>query len=147
MEDVPPKANWNPVNIRFALWEISCQVIEDNWLSGVGIGHLDETFKDYYTRNKFEFGLSNHFNSHNQFLQTFIILGISGFIVLVFVFLTSFKLALVKKDVLMFVFFSTFLLFSISESTLTVNKGVVFFSFFLSFFTFLPEKSSIYLTK
>ncbi len=147
MEDISPASNWNPVNLRLALWEISFQIIRDNWLTGVGFSHMDETLKDYYTRNNFEFGLSNHFNPHNQFLQTFIILGIAGFVLLVFIFLTSFKLALAKKDVLMIVFLSTFLLFSISESTFTVNKGVVFFSFFLSFFTFLPEKSTIYLIK
>ncbi len=147
MEDIPPAANWNPVNLRLALWEISSQIIRDNWLAGIGISRMDETLQDYYSRNNFEFGLSNHFNPHNQFLQTFIILGIVGFALLVFIFLTSFKLALSKKDVLMTVFLSTFFLFSISESTFAVNKGVVFFSFFLSFFTFLPEKSTIYLSK
>ncbi len=147
MDDVPPAANWNPVNLRLAIWEISFQVIEDHWLKGVGLSRLNKTMDDYYMRNDFEFGLSNHFNPHNQFLQTFVILGFAGFILLIFIFLSSFKLALSKKDVLMIVFLSTFFLFSISESTLAVNKGVVFFSFFLSFFTFLPEKASAYLVK
>ena len=140
MEELPPVANWNPVNLRLAQWEIATQIIRDNWFLGVGPGNLNAVLQDYYERNKFHFALTSHFNPHNQFLQTFIVLGVIGFLFHILLFIVSYRKAFRHHDLIMLVFISTFLLFSVSESIFSVNKGVVFFSFFLSLFSYMPKK-------
>lgn len=140
----PGGGEWNGINLRLAKWHVAKLAIMDNWLVGVGPGNTTPTLNTYYEKVGFSYALQQHYNPHNQFLQTFLGLGIGGFTILIIVFIVSIKHSLVKKDAVMFLFISSFLLFSLSESTLAVNKGIVFFSIFLSFFSYLPYKSSDY---
>jgi len=141
----PGGGEWNGINLRLAKWHVAKLAIKDNWLIGVGPGKTISTLDTYYEKVGFTYALQLHFNPHNQFLHTFLTLGIIGIIILIVVFSVSIRHSLNKKDFVMFLFIISFLLFSISESTLAVNKGIVFFSIFLCFFSYLPKKSSYYL--
>ena len=102
---------------------------------------------EFYKKVGFNYALSLHYNPHNQFLHTFLTLGVFGVTLLIYLFWTSLVSSIRKKDVIMLLFLISFLLFSMSESTLSVNKGIVFFSVLLSFFSYLPKKSSYYLNE
>jgi O-antigen ligase len=141
----PGGGEWNGVNLRLAKWDVAILAIKDHWLIGVGPGNTTPTMDTYYEKIGFNYALQLHYNPHNQFLQTFLALGMIGFLILVAVFSIAIWYSLRKKDSVMFLFLISFLLFSMSESTLAVNKGIVFFSVFLSFFSYLPNKSSSYL--
>jgi O-antigen ligase len=141
----PGGGEWNGFNLRLAKWHVAKLAIKDNWLIGVGPGNTTPTLDTYYEKIGFTYALQLHYNPHNQFLQTFLALGIVGVLILIMVFLASIRHSLNKKDSVMFLFIMSFLLFSMSESTLAVNKGIVFFSIFLCFFSYLPKKSSDYL--
>jgi len=144
MEDEYPHANWNALNLRLAKWDIALQVLNDHWMFGVGPGRIMETLDSYYEKNNFYFALKNHYNPHDQFFHTFIVLGISGFALLISIFIVAGKIVVDRTDILMAIFLFTFTLFSLTESTLVVNKGVIFFCFFLSFFSYLKLKSKDY---
>ena len=141
MTEEPPYGNWNPVNLRLAQWEVGSQIVTRNWLVGVGPGNSERVLKDYYEKNGFTFALVSNFNAHNQFLESFISLGIFGLLLNVLLYVVPFRRAWIRHDVIMLAFVSTFFLFSISESIFSVNKGVVFFTFFLGIFAFAPWKS------
>lgn len=140
----PGGGEWNGINLRLAKWNVAKLAIKDNWLIGVGPGNTTPTLDGYYEKVGFSYALQQHYNPHNQFLQTFLALGIVGVLILILVFFVSIRHSLNKKDSVMFLFVISYLLFSMSESTLAVNKGIVFFSFFLSFFSYLTYKSSDY---
>ena len=142
MQDNPPRGNWNALNLRLAKWDVAAQIISNHWVLGVGPGNLEETLDIYYEQNSFKFALLHHFNPHNQFFNTFIVTGIIGFIILILLFWSLFKIAFAKNDLIMLMFLGTFLLFSLSESTLVVNKGIVYFGFLCCIFSYLPENSS-----
>ncbi len=144
MEDEYPNANWNALNLRLAKWDISLQVLNENWLFGVGPGRINQTMDSYYEKNNFYFALENHYNPHNQFFHTFIVLGITGIIFLLSIFINAAQMAVKRKDILMAIFLFTFFLFSVTESPLAVNKGVIFFSLFTSFFSYLKLRSTDY---
>jgi len=141
----PGGGEWNGINLRLAKWHVAKLAIKDNWVIGVGPGNTTSTLDTYYEKVGFTYALQLHYNTHNQFLQTFLALGMLGVLILFVLFSIAIWHSLNKKDSVMFLFIISFLLFSISESTLTVNKGIVFFSIFLCFFSYLPEKSSYYL--
>jgi O-antigen ligase len=141
----PGGGEWNGINLRLAKWHVAKLAIKDNWLIGVGPGNTIPTLDIYYEKVGFAYALQLHYNPHNQFLHIFLTLGIIGILILIVLFSVSIRHSLNKKDLVMFLFIISFLLFSITESTLAVNKGIVFFSIFLCFFSYLPKKSSYYL--
>jgi len=145
MEDEYPDANWNSLNLRLAKWEISRQVLREAWLFGVGPGNIIEVLDTYYEKNNFHFALQQHYNPHNQFLHTFIVLGISGLAILLGIYFKAYEIAFRRRDVLFGIFIFIFTIFSLSESILAVNKGVVFFCFFMNVFSYLKTKTSGYL--
>lgn len=130
----PGGGEWNGINLRLAKWDVAKLAIKDNWLIGVGPGNTVSTLDTYYEKVGFTYALQLHYNPHNQFLHTFLTLGIIGVLLLTVLFLLSILTSAKKKDSVMFLFIISFLLFSLSESTLAVNKGIVFFSIFLCFF-------------
>ena len=138
--------NWNPLNIRLAISEISTKVIKDHWLLGVGPSNMRDIMDSYYTKYNFVFGMNNHLHPHNQYIHSFIVLGIGGLIVLVLFTFSAYRISVRRKDKLLGSLTILFLLFSLTDSTLSVNKGIMFFSFFFSFLTYIRPSSILALT-
>lgn len=68
---------------RITMWEITGDIIRDNWMAGVGFGHIPfkETFETYIRTMP-------TFHAHNTYLQTASEIGIPGLLVfLAFLFL------------------------------------------------------------
>lgn len=141
----PGGGDWNAVNLRLAKWHVANIAIRNHWIWGVGPGNTIKTMDKYYEDVGFVYALQLHYNPHNQFLHTFLTLGVFGVATLIGLFLYSLIFAVKRNDNIMVLFLISFLLFSLSESTLVVNKGIIFFTLFLTFFSYLPEKTSYYL--
>ncbi|NNF21479.1 MAG: O-antigen ligase family protein [Saprospiraceae bacterium] len=135
------ESNWNPMNIRLAIWENSLEVIGDHWLLGVGPANMTEVLDSYYGKNNFVFGSLDHLNSHNQFLHSFIVLGICGFVVLLLLVFSLTRDSIKRKDLVMASLLTIFVLFSLTASTLSVNKGIMFFSFFFSLLIYMEPRA------
>lgn len=78
-------------NYRIRMWKITLEVIKDNWLVGVGFGHLP--FKaafETYTRTM------PTYHAHNTYLETMAEMGILGFIVFISFLFVLFKYAIKK---------------------------------------------------
>lgn len=141
----PGGGEWNAINLRIAKWHVAKQAIAEHWALGVGPGNTISTLDYYYKKAGFDYALQLHYNPHNQFLHTFLTVGVLGVSLLITIFTISLIQAIKKKDSIMMLFIISFMLFSMSESTLAVNKGIVFFTLFLSLFSYLPKKTSDYL--
>lgn len=133
--------NWNPLNIRLAILEVSLKVIKEHWVLGVGPANMKEVLDSYYDKYNFVFGKLDHFHPHNQYIHTFIVLGIGGFIVLMLFTFNICKKSFKSKDMVLGSLTILFILFSLTDSTLSVNKGIMFFSFFFSFLTYLKPRA------
>ncbi len=141
----PGGGNWNVFNLRKAKWDVASEAIADYWLWGTGPANMQDILDDYYARNLFINALQHHYNPHNQLLQSFLTLGIAGGLIIFFIFAFSFWQAVKKHDVVWLLFLLAFGLFSITESTLEVNKGIVLFAFATSLFSYQPQRSGFYL--
>jgi O-antigen ligase len=140
----PGGGNWNAINLRLAKWHAASLAVSEHWVLGVGPGNTAAIIDDIYSRIGFEYALQLHYNAHNQFLQTFLALGIFGITVFAGLIIIILINGLLKQDIVLLIFILSLGLFSISESILAVNKGIVFFALFTSIFSFLPERLSHY---
>jgi O-antigen ligase len=117
-------------NTRIKIWEKSVGQIKEHFLFGVGPGDTRASLN--FMNN--EHGVDVQLNAHNQYLETFISLGLLGFSLLISILIIPMIIAFRKKNALL-----TLLLFIISfnalfESVLERAAGVIFYSFFFCFF-------------
>jgi O-antigen ligase len=124
--------------IRLSIWENAMQVIQSNWLFGVGTGDADEALMNQYLLSKFEIGSANDYNCHNMYLQYWLGNGVLAVGLFITYLGLLFKKAIQHKNMVFIGFLIVFILFSFTESTMRVQKGMVFFMVFSSLFYWSP---------
>ena len=128
---------------RIKAWESSVELIQKNWLFGLGTGRgVVELNKTYDSKEYFSLKKKNT-NTHNQFLQYLLDHGLIGFILLLFftivLFILSFKDKHYQYALLIFILIINFM----TESILETQSGIVFFALFntLFFFQLIDKKT------
>ncbi|MFN3316556.1 MAG: O-antigen ligase family protein, partial [Raineya sp.] len=130
-KDVSTGRNWDGASLRFAKWQCASELIQRNWLWGVGTGDGQDELQKIYEEYKFYFASKyNRYNAHNQFLETWIALGIAGIISFLGIFIVPLKEAWSSKNYLLLCVLLVFLLSAISESYLQRNIGVTMMAIF-----------------
>lgn len=129
----------NSLNIRFVLWSCTFALLAKDvtWLWGVGKGDAQPLLNNCYDATVGpSFFSENSLISHNQYLTSWLNLGLLGLVGLL-VFLTLLLYTAIKrKQVTFFSFICILILLMVPESILEMQKGVVFFSFFYALFLF-----------
>lgn len=77
------KEQWNGANTRIAIWECAWTVIEKNMIFGTGLGDKMVMLKNEYIRKDFRFGMQSNKNVHNNYLDIWIGLGLTGLVVFI----------------------------------------------------------------
>ena len=115
---------------RIGVWKACSGIIGQNLLFGVGTGDVKDELLNAYKADNIQAALESKLNAHNQYLQTFVTLGIPGFLVLLTMILQPAWISVKRNH---YIFFSFLLLFAINimvESMLEVQQGVIFYAFF-----------------
>lgn len=131
------------LSLRLVLWKFAYLVNkqENSELFGVGTGDSnDELLKVYKSYNLYlgdpsipgDIGYGSY-NTHNQFVETYLKLGLFGFIYLAAFFVALLRSAIRTRHLLLLTWLIIFISFSFTESTLQVNKGIIYFAFFIPF--------------
>lgn len=126
---------------RLLIWRNSIQVVEKNLPWGAGTGDGKKELVDNYNLTGFKYGAERGFNSHNQYLQTLISLGIPGLILLLLVFATLMVHSTREKSIPAFLFTMIVLLHLLVESMFETQAGTVFIAFFISVFALRYKKN------
>jgi O-antigen ligase len=131
--------------LRVVMWKFSIDILnaEKQWLFGVGTGDgqdfLDQSYRDHhmYTGN-FYLNDKGHlgYNTHNQYMQFLLSLGIVGLTYFLLLLAITFFLAFRHKKYLYLYFLFLFSISATTESNLCTQKGVVFYGLFNSLFLF-----------
>jgi O-antigen ligase len=124
----------NSANIRMSIHQCAVTLISANWIGGVGIentqNELNRCYKQY---NNAVFSKSDY-NTHNQYFDILLSLGIFGFLLFTLMMVFPLYHAIVKRNE-MYLFFVLFMMLCFAtENLLSRQYGVVFFAFFNSFF-------------
>lgn len=115
-------------NDRFIIWSNSLELGFENFLFGPGAGDAKQLLINKYQENGYPEFAEARYNSHNEFLESFVKFGFVGFTALVFIFILLYIYAIKKRDYLNFSFLiiiSTGFLF---ESILMRSQGVIFYA-------------------
>jgi O-antigen ligase len=112
------------------IWKSAVEIIRENLLLGVGTGDVKDALLQRYKKNNLTKILSMRLNAHNQYLQTFVTIGISGFLVLVIMLLAPAISALRKADFIYFIFLAIIGINILVESMFEVQAGVIFYAVF-----------------
>ena len=101
---------------------------------GNGIGDANNSIFESYRELGLDKNAEREYNAHNQFIQTYVGLGLIGFLILLFLFFFYFKYFMKHKSFVGYSFvIISFLLFQ-TESFLERHHGLVLFTFFVLFF-------------
>jgi O-antigen ligase len=115
---------------RLEIWKVSIGLIRQHFLTGVGTGDVKDVLIEAYQQQNL-YPISNKkLNAHNQYLQTFITLGVFGFLILAASLLIPAWRSLRNRDFLYLLFLITFAINILFESMLEVQAGVVFYALF-----------------
>ena len=118
------------VSLRWVVWEASIEVIKDQPWIGVGTGDAGTHLIEEYKKKNEVVALEKKLNSHNQFLQTFVVLGLLGFSVLVMIFGVGILRSIKEKNYLALGFLILVLINCLTESAFETQAGTVFFAIF-----------------
>jgi len=138
--NMPP--DWNSVNLRLAFWEASFETIKKNPFFGVGPGDAQHALLETYQELGFEFAAINNYHSHNQFLYSWISVGILGVVMTLAVLFAYGYSAIKSKNIIFISLVVMMVLFSITDIPFSRNKPLVFFMLFANFFEYMNTSNS-----
>jgi O-antigen ligase len=125
---------------RLEVWRSSINVIKEHPFAGVGTGDVKDALLKEYKAHSYEQAYKLKLNSHNQFLQTSIALGIGGLIIFMALLLIAIYNAIRQKNIIFIIFLSLSAFHFLFESMLERQAGLVFFAFFYCFLMIKSKK-------
>ena len=137
----PDHLSFESTNLRFAAIDASIGIIKENPVFGVGTGDLFWAMSDYYKENYYQGAYIEHISPHNQFLRSYIMSGVAGFLSLITIFIMMFYLAYKNKHFLFLQWSVIMLVLFNVEDMLGIQDGIIYFCFFTSYFILCPRES------
>jgi O-antigen ligase len=123
--------NNNGLAVREVLWKSAWDLIKER-ASLIGRGHFSaqEALRSRYQQAGFEDGANRNYNSHNQYLYTWISYGLIALAILLIFLFRMFWIS-IRKRIFLAAFLSAIIIIAnITECMFETQKGIVFFFFF-----------------
>lgn len=142
-----PEDDNNGIAIRLFMWERALELIEERPLLGYGLRGARLELLESYRKNNFDLGVRGYYHSHSQYLESSLMAGIPATILLICFIAMAFRKAISRKNFLLMLMVSHFMIQSIFEATFEVQHELVFYTFFIFLFYFhAPEGTNKFLT-
>jgi O-antigen ligase len=128
------KSEINTNTSRIEIWKLSSKIVLNNILIGVGTGDVKDALNSEYEKQTIAELAEKKLNAHNQYLQTFIALGLPGILSLLSLLSFIAYHTWINKmldGTLLTIIIAFNLLF---ESMLETQAGVIFIAFFLMYY-------------
>lgn len=135
------KTSTESTTVRVLIWQESIELIRAGLLFGTGVGDVNDDLYRAYEANGLTGAYEHKLNAHNQFLQTFLGMGIIGFVTLLLLTVGQLIKGILKKHFILFIFSLVIFLNFLVESMLQTAAGVLFFSFFYCLFNLVDEEA------
>jgi hypothetical protein len=115
-------------------------LVQKNWLFGVGLGDVKLAFNAQYDLDNSLLNIDNRHRSHNQFLTTWISLGILGFLLLIFILFWPILDKNINFSVLIISISLIFAFFT--QDMIETQAGVTIFALFYSLVNYKEKHGS-----
>lgn len=119
---------------RLARWTNILKAEQIQPMIGLGLGSEMDTLHDVYDENNMKTSSEKGFNSHNQFVYYYVILGLLGALVFLLFFILNFISAINHKNLAALFFFTTVFFLCLIENLFARNAGIVFIALYLSLY-------------
>ena len=126
---------------RLVAWKTALDMVKIHFLTGVGTGDVKQTLTDEYKKLGYQNAYKIQLNSHNQYMQTTLAIGIAGLLALLLMIFINFKKAIQNRNYLHLIFILLVSIQFFVEASLETQAGVIFISFFNSAFNFIFTNS------
>jgi O-antigen ligase len=123
---------WNGSNTRAAIWTCATEVWEAQPLLGTGIGDKNDELRKKYEEKNFWYALTTDKNTHNQYLDIVMSMGIIGLIIfLLCYFIYPFWVFYKRRQIFPVMLFLLLVLCLITENMFSRYQGIVLLAFML----------------
>ncbi len=122
---------------RLYIWKSAFEVTKESPLFGFGTGDVTNELVKKYKKNNNKNLEKRKLNSHNEFIETQLRLGLLGIAFLLFIFIAGGYLAYKNRNYFLLFFFIITVINFFFETMLNRLAGVIFWSFFLNFLLFI----------
>jgi hypothetical protein len=116
---------------RIEYYKATAYIIQHNWVKGVGIGDVDDTFSETYKHLNSKLNDKYRGSSHNQFLYMGVAFGIPGILLFVIWLMSLLFYKDTYHDFLFASFFFIMAASMLTEDTIRNQAGVNFCAFFM----------------
>lgn len=119
---------------RYELWQTSLKIIQDNLLTGIGIGDHKEAIDQQLTKDNSP--LRKNMGAHNQFLTLLLMGGIVPLLAFIIMLFLPFFIHKNARNLNYLFFFIIIFCSFFAEDTLETQAGMTFYAFFNAFLLF-----------
>ena len=127
---------------RIEYLKAAIAVINDNWLTGVGTGDLENSLYKKYNEMGTQLQEEFRYHVHNQYFAIIISFGIFGFLIFLLALLYPPFITNSFRDFFFSVFFFIMIISMLSDDTLETQAGVTLFGFFYTFLMFGKKREN-----
>lgn len=131
------------ITVRYIIACQTMELIKQNALLGTGTGDVKDELKKFYEQKKIVHALNPTLNTHNQFLETFIGLGILGILFLLLLVFYPLIVGFRTENILLITFSLIIISNFMFESMLNTQAGIIFFAFFYSLLSSIKASPKI----
>lgn len=138
------------VSRRVVAWKISIEQALKHLPFGVGTGDVEDVLVNQYQKQNYVELSKERLNSHNQYIHTFLAIGIMGLISILIYFLIPLYQTIKRKKFLYFSFLCIVLINLLTESMFETGAGANFIALFmclLAYDSFVPHDKQSLRTK
>ena len=119
---------------RIDIWKLSIDLVKEKPILGYGTGDVKDVLIKTYIEKGYDDFAKKKLNTHNQFLQTSIALGLVGGVYLLLMLIIPLFFSVQQKSYLYTFFILLIILNFLTESMLERQAGIVFYCFFNTLF-------------
>lgn len=128
------------IAMRLEYWKTALKIIDNNTYFGVGTGDIQKSFNELYRQKDSLLRNKDYWRrSHNQYLSSWVQLGIPGFVLLILMLFYPLFQRGTKNNFLFLAFIALSCLSMLTEDSLETQAGATLFTVFYSLFLFNPK--------
>jgi len=126
--------NGHSILQRLEYWKTGINIIQQNWIFGVGTGDVQLAFNQQYEKEKSILLTKNRLRSHNMYITIWITFGILGLVIFMGFIYSYFKFNLQNRELFPLLFISVIVVTFFIEDTLETQMGVSIIALFIGLF-------------